>query len=446
MPAYKNKENNSWYVVTQYTDWTGERKQKCKRGFSTRREALEWEQKFQQQSAGDLDMTFEAFVEIYTTDLRARLKESTWQTKEHIIRTKILPYFGKRKINEITTKDVIAWQNELLAYRDEKRKPYSQTYLKSLHNQLSAIFNHAVRYYDLHSNPAAKAGNMGNEERREMLFWTKEEYQKFSEVMMDKPVSYYAFQMLYWTGIREGELLALTPADFDFEHGTVKISKTYQRFKGEDIITSPKTKKSNRTIQMPEFLCTQMQEFFKMQYGLKKKDRIFTVTKSYLHHEMDRGAKTAGVKRIRIHDLRHSHISLLIDMGFSAVAIADRVGHESIEITYRYAHLFPSSKKRWQANWTILTKERDIDVSKECRQAQPIPQYHCGIPGIAGRKRGTEQSGCFVGTSQTGILLSQVYGARGRGTAKSQGLQGAQKPNGSNSYGTGTNCSRRLCC
>lgn len=196
MPAYKNKENNSWYVVTQYTDWTGERKQKCKRGFSTRREALEWEQKFQQQSAGDLDMTFEAFVEIYTTDLRARLKESTWQTKEHIIRTKILPYFGKRKINEITTKDVIAWQNELLAYRDEKRKPYSQTYLKSLHNQLSAIFNHAVRYYDLHSNPAAKAGNMGNEERREMLFWTKEEYQKFSEVMMDKPVSYYAFQKL----------------------------------------------------------------------------------------------------------------------------------------------------------------------------------------------------------------------------------------------------------
>lgn len=112
-----------------------------------------------------------------------------------------------------------------------------------------------------------------------------------------------------------------------------------------------------------------------MKYGLKKKDRIFTVTKSYLHHEMDRGAKTAGVKRIRIHDLRHSHISLLIDMGFSAVAIADRVGHESIEITYRYAHLFPSKQKRWQANWTILTKERDIDVSKECRQAQPIQRY-----------------------------------------------------------------------
>ena len=177
-----------------------------------------------------------------------------------------------------------------------------------------------------------------------MLFWTKDEYQKFANAMMDKPLSFYAFEMLYWCGIREGELLALTPADFDFEKGTVKISKSYQRLHGEDVITSPKTKKSNRTIKMPKFLCEEIQDYLGMLYGVKKKDRIFTVTKSYLHHEMDRGAKEAGVKRIRIHDLRHSHISLLIDMGFSAVAIADRVGHESIEITYRYAHLFPSKQ------------------------------------------------------------------------------------------------------
>lgn len=170
------------------------------------------------------------------------------------------------------------------------------------------------------------------------------EVERNIKIMMDKPLSYYAFEMLYWCGIREGELLALTPADFDFEAGTVKISKSYQRLHGEDVITTPKTKKSNRTIKMPNFLCDEMRDYLGMLYGVKKKDRIFTVTKSYLHHEMDRGAKEAGVKRIRIHDLRHSHISLLIDMGFSAVAIADRVGHESIEITYRYAHLFPSKQ------------------------------------------------------------------------------------------------------
>ena len=151
-------------------------------------------------------------------------------------------------------------------------------------------------------------------------------------------------EMLFWCGIREGELLALTAADFNFDKETVTINKSYQRLHGEDVITSPKTKKSNRTIKMPKFLCKEMQEYISMLYGLKKKDRIFTVTKSYLHHEMDRGAKAAGVKRIRIHDLRHSHISLLIDMGFSAVAIADCVGHESIEITYRYVHLFPSKQ------------------------------------------------------------------------------------------------------
>mgnify|MGYP001089689918 FL=1 len=157
---------------------------------------------------------------------------------------------------------------------------------------------------------------MGTEERKEMLFWTKEEYQKFSDAMMDKPMSYYAFEMLYWCGIREGELLALTSADFDFNKETVSINKSYQRLKGRDVITTPKTKKSNRIIKLPQFLSVEMQEYLKMLYGAKPDDRIFPVTKHYLKHEMERGCKATGVKRIRIHDIRHSHVSLLIDMGY----------------------------------------------------------------------------------------------------------------------------------
>lgn len=361
MPVYKS-DNGTWYVLTRYLDWKGERKQKCKRGFETRKEAVEWERTFQQQNAADMDMTFEAFFELYANDIKPRLKENTWLTKEHIVETKIMPYFAKRIISEITTKDVMAWQNELLAYRDENRKPYSQTYLKTVHNQLSAIFNHAVRHYDLRSNPASKAGNMGTEERKEMKFWTKDEYKKFADEMMDKPVSYYAFEVLYWCGIREGELLALTPADFDFVKGTLTINKSYQRLKGRDVITTPKTKKSNRTIKMPQFLCEEMQDYLGMLYGVGKKGRIFNISKHYLSREMERGSKAAGVKRIRIHDLRHSHISLLIDMGFSAVAIADRVGHESIEITYRYAHLFPSKQVEMAKK---LDYER-MDITNVC--------------------------------------------------------------------------------
>ena len=344
MAVYKDEKTNTWKVYYRFTDWQGKVHQSTKRGFPTKREALAWEREQHNKVEADLNMTFESFIDTYTADMKNRLKENTWHTKEHIIRTKLLPYFAKRKINTIQPKDIIAWQNEMIKCRDKNGNPYSPVYLKTLHNQLSAIFNHAVKYYGLKDNPAAKVGNMGKAKAKEMLFWTQDEYKKFSEEMMEKPVSFYAFEMLYWCGIREGELLALTPADFDFDRQTVKINKSYQRIDGRDLITEPKTPKSNRTIKMPEFLCEEMKDYIKQLYRIDKNDRLFEITKSYLHHEMDRGAKAAGVKRIRIHDLRHSHISLLIEMGYSAVAIADRVGHESINITYNYAHLFPSTQ------------------------------------------------------------------------------------------------------
>ena len=345
MSVYKEEKTGTWRVIYRYTDWTGEKKQTQKRGFKTKREAQAWEREQMNKVESSLDMTFESFVGRYREDKEGRIKENTWEMKNHIIETKLLPYFGKLKMDSITPQQIITWQNELLNYKDDRGKAYSPVYLKTVHNQLSAIFNHAVRYYNLRENPCVKAGSMGKKKNREMLFWTKEEYLKFADVMMDKPQSFYAFEMLYWCGIREGELLALTPADFDFEKGTVTINKSYQRLKGQDVITTPKTEKSNRTITMPQFLTDEIQDYLKMQYDIGEEDRMFTITKSYLHREMDRGSKEAGIKRIRIHDLRHSAISLLIDMGFSATAIADRVGHESIEITYNYAHLFPSKQK-----------------------------------------------------------------------------------------------------
>ena len=344
MPIYKDKKNGTWYAMVRYKDWTGANKQKCQRGFETKREAQEWECQFRLQKKADVDMTLEAFCELYEADIRPKLKLSTWLTKECIIQHKILPYLGKRKIAEITAKDVVDWQNAMRELTTSDGKPMSPTYLKNIHAQLSSIFNHAIRYYDLSHNPAKKAGTMGDEEGREMLFWTKEEYLCFAEEMMDKPLSYYAFEMLYWCGLRQGELLALTPEDFDFKAMTVRINKSYQRLNGKDVITTPKTKKSNRIVKMPEFLAEEMQECMKMYYSLKPKDRIFPVTKHYLKHEMVRGCKASGVKQIRVHDLRHSHVSLLINMGFTALAIADRVGHECEKITYRYAHLFPSKQ------------------------------------------------------------------------------------------------------
>ena len=308
MPAYKDSKTGTWFVKFYCKDWTGENKQIKKRGFATKREALDYERNYKIRQENNLDMTFGEFWKLYTEDVKNYVKLNTWLTKEHIVDTKILPYFKNLKMNEITPGDVRKWQNEMVAFRNENGKSYSQTY------------------------------------KKEMLFWTTEEYKKFSEAVIDKPVSFYAFEMLYWTGMRLGELLALTMEDFDFEKNTVRINKSYQRLQGQDVITTPKTPKSNRTIKLPKFLAEEMQEYFAMLYDQKPTDRIFLVTKSFLHHEMERGCKLSGVKKIRIHDLRHSHISHLIDLGFSAVAIADRVGHESIDITYRYSHLFPSKQ------------------------------------------------------------------------------------------------------
>ncbi len=256
-----------------------------------------------------LDMTFASFFEIYEQDKKKRLKENTWESKSHIIRTKILPYFGDRKIAEIETKDIIAWQNKLMVEKNVNGEKYSPTYLKTIHSQLSAIFNHVVRFYHLPYNPTQRAGTVGSEEHKEMLFWTKEEYIKFSDAIMDKPLSFYAFELLYWCGIRVGELLALTPADFNFEKKTLTINKSYQRLKGRDLITSPKTVKSNRTIKIPQFLCDEVQEYIGMLYEIKDNERLFPVTKSYLHHEIDRGSRIANIKRIRILDLRQQKVN-----------------------------------------------------------------------------------------------------------------------------------------
>ena len=312
MSVNKDKKRGTWMVYIRYKDWQGMPQIHTKRGFATKREALEYEREFLLKKSKDVNMGFPQFVEIYMEDMKPRLKLNTFLTKRHIVDSKIIPYFKNKSLAEISPTDIIQWQNVLLSIRDENDKAYSQTYLRTLQNQLSAIFNHACRYYGLSVNPSKQAGKMGKAKGKEMLFWTKEEYLKFAEVMKEKPISYYAFEVLYWTGIREGELLALVQSDFDLVNRKLKISKSYQHLQGVDYITSPKTEKSNRVIELPEFLCNEMEDYFGMLYGLKEDTRIFTFSKSYLHHEMDRGSKGAGVKRIRIHDLRHAYVKLLL--------------------------------------------------------------------------------------------------------------------------------------
>ena len=135
MAVYKEEKTNTWRAVYRYTAWNGERKQTQKRGFKTKREAQAWEREQLNKNSADLDMTFKSFVDLYTADMKTRLKENTWATKDHIISTKLLPYFGRLKMCNITAQQIITWQNEMMNHRDENGKPYSPVYLKTVHNQ-----------------------------------------------------------------------------------------------------------------------------------------------------------------------------------------------------------------------------------------------------------------------------------------------------------------------
>lgn len=355
MGTYRDEnKNGTWYCKFSYVNWKGEKLYKKKRGFSTKKEALNWEKEFLSQQAGTVEMTFREFFELYKRDKKPRIRENTWQTKEAIVTTKIMPYLGDLLMSDISNVAIIQWQNELMKIKDDRGQIYSPTYLRTIHAQLSSILNHACRYYNLKTNVARDVGTMGEKEADEMLFWTQEEYEAFIKAVKDKPHSYYAFEILYLCGLRMGELIALTKEKFDFKINVIKIDESLQRIDGKNIITPPKTKKSIRKVAMPDFLAEEIKIYLDGFYKLKSKDLIFTFSKSFLHHEMDRGTKKANVKRIRVHDLRHSHVSLLIELGFSATAIADRVGHASIDITYRYAYLFHSKQKEMADSLTQM--------------------------------------------------------------------------------------------
>lgn len=348
MPAYKYTLKNGktmWYANFYYTEWTGEKKHICKRGFKTQREAKDYERSFMDQQSNSSDILFSSLVANYLEDMEHRLKPTTMENKRFIIQGKLLPYFGKLKICDIDTIKVRKWQNELISYRDEDGKPFSPTYLKTVNNQLSALMNYAVSHYKLSSNPCRAAGSMGKSKADEMNIWTQAEYEQFSKEISKSSMK-LAFDILFYTGIRSGELLALTPADI-LSNKRIDINKNYAKIKGEELFLEPKTPKSKRCISIPDFLYDDIQDYISKLYGIGRGDRIFYFQKTALEKEMKRVAERAGLKPIRVHDLRHSHASMLIELGFTPLEIADRLGHESVKTTLdTYSHLYPDKDQK----------------------------------------------------------------------------------------------------
>ena len=332
MPTFKDQKTGTWYCKFYYTDFTGIKKQKMKRGFTLQREAKEWERSFLEKIQGTPTMTFQSLYELYIEDISHRVKESTIASKKTVFVNRVLPYFKDKQINEITPADIRTWQNEQI------KQGFSDAYLRRIQNTVVTIFNYAMKYYNLPKNPCVLAGTMGKN-TKSIQFWTREQYNSVLEQVNDIRVR-IALQLLFYGGMRLGELQALTLSDIDFSENKISITKTLQQ--NTHVIGTTKTENSVRTIIMPEIIMAELKAYIAKLYDIQPNERIFPYSRSLITRGKDKAAAKANVPRIRVHDLRHSHVSLLIDMGFTPHLISERIG-DTVQMVYStYGHLYPT--------------------------------------------------------------------------------------------------------
>lgn len=356
MPQYKYpvKQGYKWMTKFNYTDPKTEKtKTEFKRGFDSKRDAKKYEEDFletllqdEERNAPSYERTFgEVFQEYLMSHKRADIKETTLETKFNIFNKHIFPSFENTLVSKITDDDIAVWQKKLQNKKLEDGKQLSPSYLRTIQSQFNSIINYALDKGYLHANPLADIKNMGIKDKR-VEFWTAEEYERFAYYAMNYPQYYYAYEVLYWCGLREGEMLALTLSDISFEEATISVTKTYTRLSGHEIISTPKTPSSVRKVSMPSFLCDELKEYIDLLYEPLAEQRIFQISKSKLTRNFHQLSDEAGLKRITVHGLRHSHVSLLISKKYDIFEVSKRIGHKSVKTTQDiYGHLFDDVQK-----------------------------------------------------------------------------------------------------
>ncbi|MGR5995474.1 tyrosine-type recombinase/integrase [Bacillus cereus] len=364
MVVYKDKERGTYFFVVRVRQFDGTQKQVKRRGFKTKKEAREAEAKMLIEKETNSNLTFAQVADSYFDWYCQRRKQSSINTIKAILENHLLEKFGKSKINNITAKHIMIYQNEII-------HKYSAVYLKKIHTVLSSIFNFAIKFYGLTSNPARIAGNFEKESNKRLNFWEFDEFKQFIHVVDD--LLYQAFfTTLYYSGARTGELLALTWADINFEEKSIDINKTnYNRQ-----ITKPKTKASNRIIMLPSLvidLLKTLKEHATLRAPIKNDYIVFgefykSIATATLHKRFAKYVVASGIPKILLHEFRHSHASYLINRGVSPLVVAQRLGHSDVSTTLNtYSHLYPSKQAE-----VVAFMEQDLSFSLPIRDLRPF--------------------------------------------------------------------------
>lgn len=354
MPSYEqNKQSKLWSVRFREVGEDGLQHQKRLSGFKTKRLAqLGYEDYVIEQSnkaneppppepekINPDDMPFSELAERYCKYLASRTRESTLETLSNKIDNRITPYFGSRPLSSITPATVLDWIQSLEGYSDR--------YIKDLFAQLKAIYSFGTKYHDITDIMVKVDRPRVRQQKKEMLFWELDEFERFIEHVEQNTFRLF-FCTLYFTGCRRGEGHALLWEDIDLTTRTIRINKsmTNKTSDGPFKITAPKNLSSVRTVSIPSYLCEALTEYKTSLPSDQAQPQSFAfggdrpLPTTSTDRVFAKACTAAGVKQIRIHDLRHSCASLLISRGVSIVAVSKRLGHATIEQTLQtYTHL-----------------------------------------------------------------------------------------------------------
>ena len=361
------KDGDKFRVTYRYCDpATGITKNTCKRGFKLKREAKKWIETelpsiieaLEQKRKTISTMTMDELIEEYLFYKKMHVRITTFETKKHIIETKILPYFAGRLVVDIEPYDIMQWQHHLLESQrlvketvvsnkgKEKvvktQECYSDTYLRTINNQLVAIFNYAVAIRRLPTSPCKGLYKIGAKDAPEREIWEPEEFARFIRTQEHNPLLYYAYCTLFWTGMREAELLGIRSKDLDFKNGIIYVKDGYHKVKGK-VDKGLKNGESLRTVKIPSFLADELREFIDSLGPMDPNARVFVTSKSTLLKHLHEGAAQVGVKDICVHCLRHSYISMCVYNGIPYTTISAQVGHSEFLQSLHYSHSYKNS-------------------------------------------------------------------------------------------------------
>ena len=270
----------TWMVKFPHKADPGEIRWITRRGFATKQEAVQWVQDFNLKKATSSDMLFRDFVQDFYKDKGPHFRESIFAAKKNIIETMLLPYLGQMRLYDITGADILQWQNEIMRWVDTKTgEPISRSYFRTVNRQLSEVFDHAVRFYGLSKNPAKSVAKICPTQENETRFRNSEEPRSFAKCLLENPLAYSCFEALYWSGIQEGEVLALTRRDIDLKGKTIYVSKTLQDINEGDIAAAPKQLVTKRRVKITDDLCEKLRNYLRAQGRSKRSARLFPATK-----------------------------------------------------------------------------------------------------------------------------------------------------------------------